>query len=88
MGRNGGARPGAGRKTKAEELGLAKMLDECVSREEEMQIWDTIKKKAIQGSVPHAQLFLSYKYGKPTENVKGDVVTDITIRVVDDGDSC
>ena len=68
---NGGARPGAGRKTKAEILGLAELIDSA---------WPTDKQKAVikklaqdctdkDFHVRHEarKLLMAYKFGKPTE---------------------
>ena len=69
--KNGGARPGAGRKSKAEILGLAALIDEAWPPTQQKKV---IKKLAEdcnhhEFSVRHAsrQLLLAYKFGKPTE---------------------
>ena len=72
---------GAGRKTKAEELGLAKILADCVTPAEENEMWKAIVKEAKKGSIPHAQLYFNYKYGKPTETVKQTNDGELTIVV-------
>lgn len=80
----GGARPGAGRKTKADILGLAKTLEECVSISDEKEIWANIIKQAKSGSKQHAELYLAYKYGKPSEHIITENDTETVIRVLRD----
>lgn len=82
MAGRGGAREGAGRKTKAEILGLAKTLEQCVTAQEEALIWAAIKKEALKGSIQHSQLYLSYKYGKPSEHIISENDNETTIRII------
>ena len=59
---NGGARVGAGRKPKAEEIELIERLsplDDLAFAE--------LKKGIERGSFPHLKLFHDYRYGKPRE---------------------
>ena len=80
--------PGGGRPTKAKELGLAKMLEDCVSLDEEKEIWEAIKREAKGGSIPHAQVYLNYKYGKPREIIEQKTDGQIAIRIIrNDGDN-
>lgn len=76
----GGAREGAGRKTKAEELGLPKLIEEVIGEEGKKELITSIHKMAKSGSFPHQQLLLAYIYGKPTETHKVDQVTDIIVK--------
>lgn len=66
----GGARPGAGRKPKAEEeriknLSLASIVKAFGS---EAEGWDHLAKQAIE-SLPHMKMLWEYTYGKPKETV-------------------
>lgn len=67
--KNGGKRPNSGRKSKAEELGLTALLDECwtpVSRKA------TIKKLASlarYGNLEAIKILMAYTFGKPKETV-------------------
>jgi len=85
--KNGGARPGAGRKTKAEILGLAELIDEA---------WPPVQQKAViaklaqdcnhsEFAVRHAsrQLLLAYKFGKPAEKHELSGSLDVTSRVIE-----
>lgn len=82
MAGTGGARPGAGRRTKAEILGLAKTLEQCVTKEDENKMWDAVKKEAIKGSIQHAQLYFGYKYGKPSEHIISEQDSYTIIRII------
>lgn len=74
MGKNGGKRPGAGRKSKAEELKIAEKIDNILGDDWEAGVFEKIKAEALKGSFQHAQLLLAYKYGKPQDKV--DVTTN------------
>lgn len=68
----GGARPGAGRKTKAEILGLAAMLDEVCSIEEQKEILRKLAQDAKSNDFGQRhkarEMLLAYKFGKPRES--------------------
>jgi hypothetical protein len=66
---HGGNRPGAGRKSKAEELGLSKLIDECAGQDGMKEVILKLVDKAKQGSFLHTQLLMQYYYGKPTDNL-------------------
>jgi len=63
---NGGKRPGAGRKSKAEELRLSAIMDDIGKTETVLKALYADACKA--GNIQAQQLWLSYKYGKPKEN--------------------
>ena len=69
MGRetNGGARPGAGRKSKAKKAGLEDILNQCVTLADRAKIFGVLKKKALAGEDFSMQLLLAYLYGKPIQ---------------------
>ena len=69
MAQRGGKRPGAGRKSKAKELGLAKLIDECVTGAEQQKLIRQIYLKAKGGDYNFTRLFMEYKFGKPTDTV-------------------
>ena len=58
---------GAGRKSKAEELGMFIEINECINKAQRQKIWRKLAERAEKGSHAHAQLLLSYIYGKPAE---------------------
>lgn len=89
--RRGGKREGAGRKSKAEELGLDAMMDSIGPTEEVLKAVYTLavgsdgdKKKGIKPKPPNTEaqkIWLSYKFGKPKESV---TITDNTITWVEE----
>lgn len=74
-GNRGGKREGAGRKSKAEELGLNELMDSIGPTEKVLQaVYDlaTGPKKNTEAQ----KIWLSYKFGKPKESV---TITDNTM---------
>jgi len=67
MGKRGGVRPNSGRKSKAEELGLDHLMDSIGPTEEVLKA--VYKLATTNKSVEAQKLWLSYKFGKPKENV-------------------
>lgn len=69
--RHGGRRPGSGRKSKAEELGLVALLNECATEADRKacirQLAKDCKSKDFHERHESRKLLLSYIYGKPTE---------------------
>lgn len=63
---NGGAREGAGRKTKAEEFKLVETLDQHIDSQE---VFDTLHGLIKEGNIRAIQLYMNYRFGKPKENV-------------------
>lgn len=80
---SGGARQGAGRKTKAEELGLPMLIDDVIGESGKRDLIKQLYDQAKKGSFNHAQLLLAYIYGKPTEHVKSDNVTELNVKFDD-----
>ncbi len=63
---NGGARKGAGRKTKQQEQKLIERLDNLIDKDEAIgKLGELVKK----GDMRAIQAYLSYRYGKPKESV-------------------
>ena len=73
---NGGKRPGAGRKSKAEEIALIEKLSPYDDIAIEALIQGVEKKE-----FPFIKLFLEYRYGKAKEtvdlNTKGGIVINL-----------
>jgi len=67
---NGGARKGAGRKPKADELKLIEKLDSLIDK-------DKVIVKLLQmiedDSFPALKLYMEYRFGKPKETVEQKV---------------
>jgi hypothetical protein len=69
MAGHGGPRPNSGRKSKAEEMGLPKLIEEVVGEVGKREVIQNIFEKAKGGSFLHAQLLMHYMYGKPQDNL-------------------
>lgn len=65
----GGARPGAGRKSKAEEAGVAELIDSAVTPADWRAIFKTVKKKAARGDTNSARFLAEYRFGKPHQSI-------------------
>jgi hypothetical protein len=85
-GNPGGAKGKSGRRTKAEELGLHKLLDECWTIEERKDCIKGLAKNAKSGDMESTKLLLAYAYGKPIERKEhaSDPNAPVTIRVIYD----
>jgi len=85
MGKNGGKREGAGRKTKAEELGLPMLIEDVIGESGKRDLIKKIFSQAKAGSFNHQQLLMHYSFGKPVEKIKGEINTKQIIEVTYDG---
>jgi len=63
---NGGARDGAGRPKKADELKLIEKLDNLIDNDEVIR---TLGKQILKGDSRAMSLYFGYRYGKPKESV-------------------
>lgn len=81
---NGGVRPNSGRRSKAEEMGLPRLLEKCWTQEQREEVIEALHAQAVNGNIPAAQLLLSYAYGKPTEKHEVNAGGSITLKVVYD----
>lgn len=54
----------AGRKPKEEEIKIIELLDKNIDKEKPLQ---ELKKLVDEGNLKAIQLYLSYRYGRPTE---------------------
>lgn len=72
--KHGGARPGAGRKTKEFEQDLNSLLKRCISGEQRAEILKKLAEDAAHVSfkIRHEsrKLLLSYLYGKPVDRIE------------------
>ena len=64
--KHGGARQGAGRKPKADEMKLIERLDKLIDKDEALSKLGELVAKA---DIRALQLYLSYRYGKPKESI-------------------
>lgn len=74
---HGGKRPGAGRKSKAEELGLAELIDSVWSIPQQKNVLKKLAQdcnsKDFKERHEARKLLLAYKFGQPTANQKTDL---------------
>ena len=64
--KHGGARKGAGRPAKADEVKLIERLDSIIDKDEAVgKLGELVNK----GDIRALQLYLSYRYGKPKESI-------------------
>lgn len=71
MGKNGGARPGAGRKPKADEIAIIEQMDAVAVPS---QAWQELWNKCVEGDTQAIKTWLNYRFGMPKQKV--DVTTD------------
>ena len=64
---NGGARPGAGRKPKADEIKLIEQMDAVMVPE---SVWIALGEKVENGDTQAIKTWLSYRYGMPKQIVE------------------
>jgi hypothetical protein len=65
--KNGGARPGAGRKRKDDENDLITMLDACIKPEEWKEMFSVMFARACSGDILAGKLLMAYRYGMPVQ---------------------
>lgn len=68
---NGGAREGAGRPAKADEIKLIETMDTVKAPK---KVWEKLADKVNEGDTQAIKAWLAYRYGKPKESV--DVTSD------------
>jgi hypothetical protein len=66
MGQNGGARPGAGRKPKVQEIKLIEQMDAIAVPE---KIWLALLRKCEEGDTQALKLWLAYRLGLPKQQI-------------------
>jgi hypothetical protein len=72
----------SGRKSKAEEMGLAALLDECWTVEQRKKCIKQLAKNAEAGDMDSIKLLLSYTFGKPKESVDLTGDGEVVLRVI------
>lgn len=75
---NGGAREGAGRKPKADELKLIETMDAILIPE---SVWSSLADKVESGDTNAIKTWLSYRYGMPKQTI--DQKTELKIPTID-----
>lgn len=64
---NGGAREGAGRKPKADEIKLIEKLDKHIDQDD---VFKTMRELISQGNMQALKLYMEYRFGKPKEVIE------------------
>jgi len=73
---NGGARQGAGRKSKAQEKELIEKLDNIIDKEEVLK---KLKELINEGDMRALNLYMGYRYGKPKETKDIHINEDVPL---------
>ena len=83
MAGRGGVIPGQGRKSKAQEAGLAEMIDSAISREDWRKVFKKAIEKAHRGDMFAARLILEYRFGRPAQSLKvsGDAASPLSVLI-------
>lgn len=78
MGKNGGARPGAGRKSKAEEIKLAESIRNVIDDETLLnKLAQMAQDDKNRNQYKAIELLTGYLYGKPTQRVETKKLEDL-----------
>lgn len=76
MGQNGGVRPGAGRKPKADEIKIIEQMDSIAVPED---AWRALWNRCQDGDIQAIKCWLNYRFGMPKQQIdvttQGDKVT-------------
>lgn len=64
---NGGARPGAGRKPKADEIKLIETMDAIAVPD---SVWSMLYAKVLDSDVQAIKTWLQYRYGMPKQMIE------------------
>jgi len=80
---NGGARQGAGRKPKADEIKLIEQMDAIAAPE---LAWKALWNKCQEGDVQAVKTWLNYRFGMPKQaiDMKGEGITPPVSIVIKD----
>lgn len=83
---NGGAREGAGRKTKAEELGLAALLEKCFTEKDReacvKKLVKDAKNKDFHVRQESRKLLLAYAFGKPAQTIEMPGIEEVLTELI------
>lgn len=85
MAGKGGKTPGAGRKSKAQEAGLAEIIDKAISVLDWQAIFAKAADKAKKGDMNAARFAAEYRFGKPLTKVElsGNEDSPILVKAFD-----
>lgn len=71
---HGGAREGAGRKPKADEIKMIEKMDATLAPTE---VWQALADLVADGNERAVRTWLHYRFGKPTDKIELDSKTDM-----------
>ena len=72
-----------GRKSRAEELGLTKLLDECWTDTDRKATIKKLAELAKRGNIKAIEILMAYTYGKPVEPQEHSGALTITVNYAD-----
>lgn len=74
---HGGAREGAGRKTKAEEMGLPMLIEDCIGKKGKKALISKLYTRAAEdGDIKAIALLMAYIFGKPVDIKEIDLTSN------------
>ena len=73
-GKHGGARPNTGRLKKEELLSLIDSMDAILVPK---KVWESLAEKVLENDVNATKIWLSYRYGMPTQTI------DTTVQLIE-----
>jgi len=73
--KRGGAREGAGRKPKIDEITLIESMDAIAVPE---SVWRSLYAKVLEGDTQAIKTWLSYRYGMPKQTIDNN--TNVTLK--------
>lgn len=79
--KNGGARAGAGRKPKADEIQLIETMDAIAVPD---TVWKMLYAKVLDSDVNAIKTWLQYRYGMPKQIIEQTNITPVTEIVLTD----
>jgi len=78
--KTGGARPGAGRKPKADEIKLIETMDAISAP---AKVWQKLFDKVQEGDTNAIKTWLQYRFGMPKQKIEAEVEASIEISFED-----
>lgn len=80
MGKRGGARPGAGRKPKAEEIKIIEEFRKVMPDEKVIRLLASLVEKRNLKAI---EIWLSYLYGKPKQMIDANITNDVSQVIIE-----
>ncbi len=81
MGKHGGARKGAGRPSKADELKFLEKLDKHINQDEAIK---SLKDLISDGNFNAIKLYFEYRFGKPKEVVENINMNYENVKIIEE----